>query len=87
MKTRQRTTCFGNMFRSISVNLHHQDKELALVLCKNICSQFGLLFIDPENMYSSVRAIDRQLVLKLVEVIFSLEREQLKVDSGDGWRS
>ena len=34
-------------------------------------------------MYSSVRAIDRQLVLKLVEVIFSLKREQLKVDRGD----
>ena len=34
-------------------------------------------------MYSSVTAIDRQLVLRLVEVIFSLEREQLKVDSGD----
>ena len=67
----------------ISENLHHLDKELTLVLCKNICSQFGLLFIDPENMYSSVSAIDRQLVLKLVEVIFSLEREQLKVDSGD----
>ena len=53
------------------------------MLCNNICSQFGLVFIDPENMYSSVRAIDRQLVLRLVEVIFSLEREQLKVDSGD----
>ena len=34
-------------------------------------------------MYSSVGAINRQLVLRLVEVIFSLEREQLKVDSGD----
>ena len=72
-----------NMFRNISETLHCLDKELALVLCKNICSQFGLLFIDPENMYSSMRAIDRQLVLKLVEAIFSLEREQLKVDSGD----
>ena len=46
-----------NMFHNISEN--HLDKELALVLCKNICSQFGLLFIDPENMYSSMRAIDR----------------------------
>ena len=46
-----------NMFRNISENLHHLDKELALVLCKNICSQFGLLFIDPENMYLSMRAI------------------------------
>lgn len=72
-----------NMFRNISENLHHLDKELALVVCKNICSQFGLFFIDPEDMYSSVGAIDRQLVLRLVEVIFSLEREQLKVDSGD----
>lgn len=72
-----------NIFRTISGNLHLLDKDLALVLWKNICSQFGLLFIDPENMYSSVRAIDRQTVLKLVEVIFSLEREQLKVDSGD----
>ena len=25
-----------NMFRNISENLHHLDKELALVLCKNI---------------------------------------------------
>ena len=72
-----------NMFRNISENLHNLDKELALVLCKNICSQFGLLFIDPEKKYSSVRAIDRQLVLKLVEIIFSLEREQLIVDSGE----
>ena len=53
------------------------------MLCKGICSQFGELFIDPKNMYSSVRANYGQLVLKLVEVIFSLEREQLKVDSGD----
>ena len=76
-------SCNMHMFRNILENLHCLDKELALVLCKNICSQFALLFIDPKNMYSSVRAIDRQLVLKLVEVIFSLEREQLKVDSGD----
>ena len=46
-----------NMFRNISENLHCLDKELALVLCKNICSQFGLPFIDQENMYSSMRAI------------------------------
>ena len=50
-----------NMFRNSSENLHHLDKEMALVLCKNICSQFGLLFIDPENMYLSMRAI-RQTV-------------------------
>ena len=53
------------------------------MLCNNTCSQFGLVCIDPENMYSSVRVVDRQLVLRLVEVIFSLEREQLKVDRGD----
>ena len=33
-----------NMFRNISENLHHLDKDLALVLCKNIYSQFGPLF-------------------------------------------
>ena len=39
-----------SMFRNTSENLNHIDKELTLVLCKNICSQFGLLFIDPENI-------------------------------------
>ena len=58
-----------NMFRNISENLHHLDKELVLVLRKNICSLFHQIFIDPDNMYSSMRAIDRHLVLKLVEVI------------------
>ena len=63
---------FCNMFCNISENLHHLDKELALVLLKNICSQFGKIFIDPDNMHSSMRAIDRQLVLKMVEVILRL---------------
>ena len=58
-----------NMFCNISENLHHLDKELVLVLRKNICSQFRQIFIDPDNMYPSMRAIDRHLVLKLVEVI------------------
>lgn len=39
-----------SMFRNTSENLNHIDKELTLVLCKNTCSQFGLLFIDPENI-------------------------------------
>ena len=34
------------MFHHISENLNCLDKELALVLCKNISSQFGLRFID-----------------------------------------
>ena len=61
-----------NMFCCLSENLHHLDRELAVVLCRNICSQFGLLFIDPEDMLLSVKAMDRQLVLQLVEAIFPL---------------
>ena len=66
---------FCNMFCNISENLHHLDKELALVLLKNICSQFGKIFIDPDNMHSSMRAIDRQLLLKMVEVILRFFRK------------
>ena len=48
-----------NMFRSLLENLHHLDKELAILLCQNICSLFGLLFSDPKDMFSSLKATDR----------------------------
>ena len=59
------------LFHRVSKNLHKLDRELAVVLCKNICSQFGLLFVDPEDMFNSIRSIDRKSHLKLVGYFFS----------------
>ena len=66
-----------NLFRELSQNLHRLDIELARELCQNICSPFGLAFIDPEDMFSSVKNLERQFILQLVETIFCLERENL----------
>ena len=69
-----------SVFSEISQNLHLLDKELATSLCKNICFIFGFVFIDPSDMLSSVKAVDRPLMLKLVETIFSVERDHMKGD-------
>lgn len=71
-----------SLFHRLSENLHKLDRELAVVLYKNIYSQFGLIFSYPEDIFNEVRSIDRNYHLKLVQVIFSLEREQLKVNKG-----
>ena len=72
-----------DIYSTISENLHLIDEELARALCRDLCSRFGLVFIDPKDIFSSVKNIDRQLLLKLVEAIFSLERENLKADYCD----
>ena len=72
-----------DIYSIISENLHLIDEELARALCRDLCSRFGLVFIDPKDIFSSVKNIDRQLLLKLVEAIFSLERENLKADNCD----
>ena len=71
------------LFHRLSKNLHKLDSELAVVLRKNICSQFGLLSSHPKDLFNSVRSNDRNSLLKLVYVTFSLEREQLNVDNGN----
>ena len=72
-----------DIYSTKSENLHLIDEELARALCRDLCSRFGLVFIDPKDIFSSVKNIDRQLLLKLVEAIFSLERENLKADNCD----
>ena len=67
----------SNLFRELSQNLHRLDIELARELCQNICSLFGLAFIDPDDIFSSVKNLERQFILQLVETIFCLERENL----------
>ena len=57
---------------------------LGTSLCKNICSIFGFLFIDPGPVICCLLlSIDRSLILKLVETIFSVEREYMKGDEID----
>ena len=72
-----------SIFSYISQNLYLLDQELAKSLCKEICTTFDLVIIDPGDMLSSVKAIDRQLLLRLVETIFSVERENLKGEDTD----
>lgn len=72
-------TCSGEL----SENLHRLDIKLARELCQNICSHFGLVFIVPEDMFSSVKNLKRQFILQLVETIFFLERENRKCDNVD----
>lgn len=72
-----------SIFNNISQNLHLLDEKLANSVCKNICSTFGFILIDPDDMVSSVKAIDRQLMLRLVETIFSVERRYLKDENTD----
>ena len=72
-----------DIYSIISENLHLIDEELARALCRDLCSRFGLVFIDKKDIFSSLKNIDRQLLLKLVEAIFSLERENLKADYCD----
>ena len=72
-------TCSGEL----AENLHRLDIELARELCQNICSLFGLVFIIPVDMFSSVKNLERQFILQLVETIFCLERENRKCDNVD----
>ena len=72
-----------DIYSTISENLHLIDEELAIALCRDLCSRFGLVFVDPKDIFLSLKNIDRQLLLKLVEAIFSLERENLKADNCD----
>lgn len=72
-------TCSGEL----SENLHRLDIELARELCQNICSLFGLVFIIPEDMFSSVKDLERKFILQLVETIVCLERENRKCDNVD----
>lgn len=51
-------TCSGEL----SENLHRLDIELARELCQNICSLFGLVFIVPEDMFSSVKNLEGQFI-------------------------
>lgn len=65
-----------NLFRELSENLYHLEIDLARELCQNICSLFGLVFIDPEDMFSSVKNLERQFILRLVETIIILPRKR-----------
>ena len=71
-----------SLFHRLSENPYKLDR-LAVVLYKNIYSQFGLIFSDPEDIFNELRSIDSNYLLKIVQVIFSLEREQLKVNKGN----
>jgi len=62
-----------SLFHRLTENLDKLDRELALVLYKNIYSQFGLIFSDPEDICNEVRSIDRNYLLKLVQVFFPLK--------------
>lgn len=78
---KEKASC--SIFREMTQNLHLLDEELAKSLCHNIFSIFGFVLIDPNDILSSVKAIDRPLTLQLVETIFSVEREYVKDDDID----
>ena len=42
-----------DIYSTISENLHLIDEELARALCRDLCSRFGFVFIDPRHIFIS----------------------------------
>ena len=53
---------------------------LARELCQNICFLFGLVFIVPEDMFSSVKNLERQFIFySWLRQYFSLKERIVNV--------
>ena len=59
-------------------NIPLLDRELAHVCAKKLAEQFNFIFLDRENLESSISCLSSRDKLDLTSTIFLLEKENIK---------
>lgn len=67
-------------FSALIQNIPLLERELALVCAKELADQFNLIFLDRENIETSIQCLKSQDKINLTSIIFQLEKENIKKD-------
>ena len=67
-------------FSALIENIPLLDRELALACAMELADQFNLIFLDRENLETSIRCLNSQDKINLTSKIFQLEKENIKKD-------
>ena len=67
-------------FSALIQNIPLLDRELALACAKELAAQFNLIFLDIENLETSIHCLNSQDKINLTSTIFQLEKENIKRD-------
>ena len=67
-------------FSSLIKNISLLNRELALACAKELADQFNLIFLDRENLETSISCLNSQDKSNLTSTIFQLQKERIKKD-------
>ncbi|XP_015759329.1 PREDICTED: uncharacterized protein LOC107338605 [Acropora digitifera] len=67
---------FSSLIKKISL----LKRELALACAKELADQFNLIFLDRENLETSISCLNNQDKSNLTSTIFQLQKERIKKD-------
>ena len=67
-------------FSALIENIPLLDRELALACATELAYQFNVIFLDRENLETSIRCLNSQDKINLTSKIFQLEKENIKKD-------
>ena len=65
-------------FTMFMQNVPLMDRELTHVCAKKLAEQFSFIFLDRENLESSISCLSSRDKMDLISTIFLLEKENIK---------